>query len=126
MSNLRQWIMEDYQERVRLNPEIPDELKRALKTHERVPIFVDNLLGEIKKFPKNHKMNRHMLKQLVYGMTDLFCKNAQTVAENRYKSDIQKELERQAAADPFKLDNQGNGVIEEMGVEVHDGKDSRG
>jgi hypothetical protein len=119
---LRDQIISDYRERVALNPDIPSELRRSLNTHERVPVFVDNLLNEIRKFPKNIKLDRMKLKSLVYSMTDVFILAVKTVAENRYKTDIEKEMIRQACADKFNLDKDGNGLIEELGVEVRDGQ----
>lgn len=120
---VREMVLSDYRERVSLNPNIPGELRSALKTHERVPVFVDNLCKEIAKFdrlPKKIKIDRMKLKKLVYDMTDMFCLAVKSEADNRYKSDIEKAIMRRDSEERFKLDNEGNGIVEELGVEVKD------
>lgn len=121
MPSLRQMIISDYQERVMTNPSIPSELKVSLKSHERVPVFVDNLVGEINRFPSKIKIDRVKLKSLVYDMTDVFVLGVKATAEDRYKSDLDKMIAKEKAKEQFELDNQGNGVVKDLGVEVKDG-----
>lgn len=125
--DIKQMIRADYQERVALRQDIPSEFKKSLKTHERIPVFVDNLAKEIGKIPdarrKNGqplrwKLDRRKLKDLVYSMTDLFISSALKHCEDRHKSDLQKALEKEQAEKFKGLNNEGDGVVEELGVEV--------
>lgn len=121
MSLLRNQIIADYQERVAFDMSIPSELKVSLKSHERVPMFVDNLVKQINLFPKNHKMDRVKLKQLVYAMTDVFVLAVKRTAEDRYRSDMDKMIEKAKSEVDYGLDKDGNGLIKELGIEVKDG-----
>lgn len=123
----REMVIADFQERVRMNPDIPDDLKQALKTNDRVPMFVDNLVAEISRFdrlPKKVNVDRMKLKDLVYSMTDFFCFALKKYKDEQGMSDIQKLMHKAEANRGFTLDNQGNGYIEELGVEVRDAKRS--
>lgn len=129
MTTLRDQIISDYQERVALKGDIPSELKRALKTHERVPLFIDNLVAQINRFPKNrvrggklvpYQLDRNKLKMLVYSMTDIFIQGVQNTAESRYRSDLAKEAAKNKV-DAFGLDEQGNGVALGGDVIIKDG-----
>lgn len=126
MASIREMILADYNERIQTVQGIPDDLRRALKDHERVPLFVENLTREIKKIEQvkpKFKMDRVKLKSLVYDMTDVFWRAVKTTAEDKYKSEIEKQIKRATSEDLFKgLDAQGNGFISELEVEVVDGQ----
>lgn len=127
--DVRQMVITDYQERVAMRDDIPSELKRALKSHERVPLFVDNLTREINKIPEARakakirrafKMDRMKLKNIVYDLTDIFINNVKAMAEQKAMSEAEQERLRKKTDDIYGLDAQGNGVVEELGVEVKD------
>jgi bacterioferritin (cytochrome b1) len=130
MASIREMILADYQERILTVQGIPDDLRRALKDHERVPLFVENLTREIKKIEQvkpKFKMDRVKLKSLVYDMTDVFWRAVKTTAEDKYKSEIERQIKSSSSEDLFKgLDAQGNGFISELGVEVVDGQNRKG
>lgn len=115
--DLRQMIIQDYQEKVAMM-DIPSDLKTALKSHERVPQFVDNLLKEINNFPRKLKVNRYKLKSLVYDMTELFIKGVETTSKVRQMSEIERNALK--PKEDF-LDNQGNGTDPETGVKIVEG-----
>ncbi len=121
--SLKSMIFSDYQERLSLSPDIPSGLRDALKNHERVPLFVDNLVKELNLIPASRKLDRIKIKNLVYQMTDLFINNAKQAAEDKYKSEIEKHRLQALGADPFELDKQGNGSVEDLGVKISDGTD---
>lgn len=109
-------IIADYQEKVAMM-DIPSELRTALKAHERVPQFVDNLLKEINNFPRKLNVNRFKLKNLVYDMTEVFVRGVEATIRARQMSEIEKNSLK--PKDDF-LDNQGNGVDPETGVKIVD------
>lgn len=127
--DLRQMIICDYQERVAMKSGIDSELRRALKTHERVPVFLDNLVKQIQDIPRARKtkgligtwtMDRMKLKNLVYEMTDFFIKNVETLHDERSKSEIARQMIKDKSSNEFDglLDNQGNGEVKDLGVTV--------
>lgn len=58
-----------FKERINAREDIPREFKQALRAHERVPVFIDNLARELKKVPRLTKDN---LIFAVNQMTDVF------------------------------------------------------
>lgn len=119
---LREMVVADYQERVALCS-VPEDLKRSLKAHERVPQFVDNLVNEINRFPTKIKVDRVKLKYLVHQMTDIFILAVKTTAENKFKSEIEKNAILKLAEEPAFLDKDGNGTDPDTGITI---KDSNG
>lgn len=85
--DLRHIIIQDYQEAIRLLPGIPQELRKSLKAHERVPTFVDNLVSQISRIPPRLKPTRIKIKQIVYDMTNVFVMNVKRKVEERQLSD---------------------------------------
>jgi hypothetical protein len=116
---LREYIIDDYRERIELRSDIPSELKKSLRTNERVPVFIDNLKKAIDGIPRKIKIDRMKLKNLVYDMTDIFINNVRTHCEQKHMSILERQM--LAKRNEFELDNHGNGRIEELGVEVKDG-----
>lgn len=89
---LRELIRSAYQERVALSG-IPEELKRSLKAHERIPKFFDNLERELAVLPAAYRTNDR-IREAVYSLTDVFTGNVKRMADERQMSD----LARSAAA----------------------------
>lgn len=115
--NIRNMVMEDFRERVKLNPNISGELKAALKTNERVPQFVDNLTAEINKIfnsRRNYKLDRAKLKNLVYDLTDTFCLGVMNEHDNKKRQAEADSLASQVA----QLDDKGNGTVEIGDTEI--------
>lgn len=116
-------IIADYQERVALSPDIPADLRRALRTHERVPAFMSRLLAQIKQCEKKGlHLSRELIKQMTYDFTDMFIKAVKTKAEQDAKPYLfqpKPQLHEQ-------LDAQGNGTIEELGITIRDRSPANG
>lgn len=115
--NIREMVVEDFRERVRLNPNLSGELKASLKNHERVVPFINNLTVEINKIYNNRKtfkLDRMKLKDLVYGLTDIFCQGMMNEHDNSKRKRDQDSIASQVA----QLDDKGNGTVEIGDTEV--------
>lgn len=113
---IRNIIIQDYQECVQLAPNIPDEFKRSLKAHERIPVFIDNLCSELEKV-KN--LTREDIKMSVYNCTEVFMNLAKSKVDQKIVADATAaELNR--PKDTQGLDSNGNGFNEELEVIVQD------
>ncbi len=97
--DLRHLITSDYQEAINLLPGVPSELRKALKTHQRVPIFVDNLFKQISRLPPHLKPTRLRIKQIVYDMTNVFVTNVKRQVDEKHLSDLAKAAEKKKAQD---------------------------
>lgn len=121
-------IISDFQECVALM-QIDPELKRALRTNERVPLFVDNLVREVKAcervmFMKGKRLDRKKIKDMVYSMTTIFCKGLEAKAQAAYASEMEKIRQQQLEAERNKLDKDGNAdLTEEFGVLIKDAEE---
>ena len=99
--NVEQLCRETYQEFVRTAPGIDDELRRALRAHERIPRFLDNLAREFtiieKMDPRFRGVNRITRDEIV-DMTRqfcaVFCKNVKLQYDQRVMSDNAKAVIR--------------------------------
>lgn len=85
---MKKFIYDSYCEAVALST-APDELKRALKTHERTPTFLANIEREF------GKMNRKLLtpitmKNVVYDLTNLYIRNVMRMANEKAMSLVEK------------------------------------
>jgi proline dehydrogenase len=90
MSELRRLCREQYAARVAMRQDIPNELKRALKTHERVPVFVDNLVKQL-NHPKIRKdIGQATIIMAIHDMTDIYINNVMKMADERRLSDLEK------------------------------------
>jgi len=69
VSDMKQMCRADFLEYIAMR-DMDSELKRALKAHERVPVFIDNLAREFYKCPI--KISRETIKSAVYDMTEVF------------------------------------------------------
>lgn len=119
--SFKKFIHEDYKEAIALAKDIPEELRRALKTNERVPIFFDNLEAQLRiAEARGIKLDRPMIKMMVYSLTEFFIKTVKAKADLDSKSDLQKRLDAKTLAPEFSefLDDQGNGSIPELGIEI--------
>lgn len=124
MSDVRELCRKTYREYIETQP-IPTELRRALRTHERVPNFIDNLSREIHKVHTGVK--RETIIKMVEDMTKFFVIAVTQSAEEKAMSPIKKAmiLARKAEADQFRKDAEQlerlgtNHVIETEKGEIH-------
>ena len=87
MSTLGDLIKSTYQETIKEGP-WPDELKRSLRAHERIPAFFGNLHKEFDKPGLNLK--RETVVMAVRDMTMLFVAAVHRKAEERIMSPLKK------------------------------------
>lgn len=93
-STIRELCRKEYQFVVR-TMEMPEELRRALKSHERVPLFIDNLAREFGKLTFQAK--KETIVQAVHDMTKLFIVGVRANAEAMQMSSLERaRLEREA------------------------------
>jgi len=58
-----------YAQRIKARQDIPADLRTALRTHERVPVFIDRLAAEFRKVTN---VKRDTIEKAAIEMTDLF------------------------------------------------------
>lgn len=81
-ASLRRLIIRYFQERVNQAP-MENELRRALKVHERVPLFIDNMareLSRVKGLTVTH------VRDVTESMTDFFIETVKAHTEQRLLS----------------------------------------
>lgn len=109
--------VEYYKEACKLNLSINSDLKQALKTNERVPIFIDNMAKQFSLIQKMRLkkgkplLDDFKLKKLVYDLTDVFLISIQKETEKRIESDVQKKLKEQKLQAQKDLEETVNGNI---------------
>lgn len=115
--NYHKLIKESYIEAIALDQTIPLDLRSALRSHERMPLFLDNLAKQLAGAQANRiKSNKDALheaqiKSIVYDFTKIFIDGVKREAENRYKSDVKKQLEMAQAQMLKDLDATASGKI---------------
>lgn len=119
---LRELVIKEYQSHVRNHPQIPHELKIALRSNERVPAFLDNLVIEMKTVEALKGMTNNKMREVVRSMTDTFVTLVMKKAEQDSWSSAKKAAEKQneykqkiieAAADKINSETEnGNNVID--------------
>lgn len=85
---MKKLIYDSYCEAVALS-KAPNELKRALKTHERTPVFINNLEKELKKVDPRI-LNTITIKNTVYDLTNLYIHNVMRLANEKQMSALDK------------------------------------
>ncbi len=90
MNDIRKICQDEYQKYVKDQP-IPVELKRALRAHERIPLFIDNMAHQFAQCEKrNVKVSREQIISAVRDLTKIFILNVTQQAEERAMSPIKK------------------------------------
>jgi ethanolamine ammonia-lyase large subunit len=79
-SDLKSLVILHYQERIAERQDIPNELRRALKTHERVPTFIENLH---KEFLLMRKVSKEQIRDATRSLTDVFIAAVRAKCEQR-------------------------------------------
>ena len=88
--DLKPLCIQTYQTTV-ASMQIPDELKRALKTHERMPRFLDNLVIELKvSRTRGIDVSDEEAKKIVDSLTRFFVQNVQRHCDDRIMSEAAK------------------------------------
>lgn len=97
-------IKKTYQEAVALNSRIPLDLKVALKSHEKIPLFFKSIAQELEKaqddrLKKNQKpFSEKVVKDFIIDVTEIFIAGIKAEADARAKSEIER-LAAKAQAD---------------------------
>jgi hypothetical protein len=122
MSEIHELCRKTYQEYVRDCPTIPGDLKRALKAHERVPAFIDNVAREIRKL--KFRVKRETIESAVRDLTNFFVLAVKREAEQRVRSplDLAMERERRRRMEAFRREAD---ALEQGGLSVVT-KDAKG
>jgi hypothetical protein len=128
---LKELVRADYKEFIETDLSVPSDLRTALKSNERVPLFIDRVSEEIRKaesvlLRRGKKMDRVKIKLLVHEMTKIFIHLVKTRANENYMSEASKQvLKTKLEGDELiqKLDEHGNADFsEELGVIIGSGK----
>lgn len=122
--NARDFARKTYREYIENHLLIPTEFKRALKTHERVPRFIDNLSAQLLKIPGGIK--RENIKKCVEDMTEMFWRAAMRKADEAAMSPLERALirtqfERKQAAEKLSDDLFGGGNTNETQIQTEKG-----
>jgi|JI10StandDraft_1071094.scaffolds.fasta_scaffold02886_20 hypothetical protein len=120
--------------------DMDSSLRRSLKSHERVPRFIDNLSDEFTKLAA-HRLkvgkalpaDRH-LESLVRDFTEMFVHGIKTKADMAYESEIKASMRKQMEDNRRDLENtiEGNAsgdyadVLKDGGVKTLDSRDNYG
>ncbi len=123
--DLKHLITSDYQEAVSLLPGIPGELRKALKSHQRVPVFIDNLVKEVSTLPKHLRPDRLKLKRIVYDLTNVFVMNVKRQAEERHMSELAKQAVKNEADKALDLQHAAQGNFQGHYGELTEGLDKK-
>ena len=100
---LRAMLVKHYQQHIANHPSIPHELKIALKSNERVPAFLDNLVVEFSK-PYFKQISNNKIRDYSTQMIDLFINLVRQKANERMMSEaakyqVQKNIENKQVID---------------------------
>ena len=97
-------IKKTYQEAIALNQRIPLDLKVALKSHEKIPLFFKSIAAELEKaqddrLKKNQKpFSEKVVKDFIIDVTEIFIAGIKAEADARAQSEIER-LAAKAEAD---------------------------
>lgn len=91
LSDIRKLCREQYAARVAMRQDIPIELKRALKTNERVPKFVDNLAQQLNNPKIRADIKRETIIMAIHDLTDVFIANVKRLAEEKHLSVLERQ-----------------------------------
>jgi hypothetical protein len=89
-------IKKTYHEAVLLNSKIPGDLKTALKSHEKIPLFFKSIAQELEKaqndrLAKNQKpFSEKTIKDFIYDVTEIFIIGIKAEADARAQSEIDR------------------------------------
>ncbi len=115
---LRQLVIKYYQQAVKNNNKVSKELKRALKTNQRVPRLIDMITVDLSKVKD---LKKDDIRMVVTDATNtllylLEAKAKQTAWQDHQAK--QDDLTRKKGLDKIGLDDKGNGTVDIDGYEV--------
>lgn len=105
-----------YQEAIALK-QMPSDLRLALKSQERMPLFLENLAKELEiiqadRLKKNKKLYQEKtIKDTIYDFVDIFISTVESEAQNRMKSDVQKMIDKQKEDERKDLEKTASGQV---------------
>ncbi len=114
MNEIRKLVSETYRRTIQDGP-YPTEFKRALRTHERIPAFFDNMVKEFSR-PAMSKVPRATIEAATVDMTNLFVTMVHRQAEERLMTPIKKAMMK-AQADRIKDMKKLGDALEKQGEE---------
>lgn len=129
-SEIRDLCRKTYQETIKAM-EIPVELKRSLKVHERVPLFIENIARDLALSKKTLK--RETIIQATRDMTRMFVGLVErkakeglmsTLAKRALKTEVEKKLQFQKNLDALEglgtksVTQTKKGVVEKQTIDV--------
>jgi hypothetical protein len=89
VNEIRELVRKTYQNEINNGP-YPEEFKRALKTHERIPVFFNNLVREMSKPGLNP--SRETIIMAARDLTKIFVAAVHKQAEERVMSPIRQAM----------------------------------
>lgn len=110
-------VKKTYQEAIALNPKINSGLKTALKSQERMPLFLKNLAIELEKVQENRNRKGKLhysekaIKDTIYDMVDVFIMGVEMENKARMESQLQKRLAEQEAQKKKDLEDTASGKV---------------
>lgn len=116
--SLRDLVVKEYQQTITNSLEIPRELKDALKVHERMPAFMDNLCKELSN-PLFAKHSNNQLREIVNDATMFFISLVKQKANEQMLSDLAKEKMLQEQRDKAIINKAADtGIVDEEVMDV--------
>lgn len=111
--SLRDLVVKEYQQTITNSLEIPRELKDALRAHERMPAFMDNLCRELSN-PLFAKYSNNQLRGIVNDATMFFISLVKQRANEQMLSDLAKEKMLQEQRDKAIINKAADtGIVDE-------------
>ena len=116
--SLRDLVVKEYQQTITNSLEIPRELKDALKVHERMAAFMDNLCKELSN-PLFAKYSNNQLRGIVNDATMFFISLVKQKANEQMLSDLAKEKMLQEQRDKAIINKAADtGIVDEEDFDV--------
>ena len=110
-------VRQSYDEAIKLHPTAPSDLKIALRSHERIPLFVDNLARQFTLIAEQRTKKAQPLpsmkhlKEIVCDMVDVFIAGVKDEALKRQESDMKKMIRETEARNAKDLDASASGEL---------------
>jgi hypothetical protein len=105
-NDLVQIVRQAYKDYIMTAPpeEVSSELREALKVHERIPLFVDNMARQIQIMEKRKgkHLKKWQIEWVVKDMVRIFIRGVELKKEKMYTSDVERrrrETEAQTIKD---------------------------
>ncbi len=92
------------------------ELVRALKSHERVPVFIDNLARSLYHLPV--RVSKQTIKTCVFDLTRIFTNCLKIKAKEMYMSDLEKSLIKKKEEEKIMADQLADAIFSQGKEEV--------